>query len=207
MTENGLYAKIPSAYVERLMAKRQVKKALSLCLYCAVKGQYKYDEMQIFWGVSKGCVAKWVKDFDEEIAKMEASHYFHNEQKTASNLHAKKEREQKMNEMETKNEQAEPLNMEAGEVQREQKMNEMETKNEHNNIKDKSKSIGANKFTPPTPEEISAFMQDRGVDSFTVDDFYLHYLSNGWKVGKVPMKSWKATVLKWHNQNQKPRVK
>ena len=70
-----------------------------------------------------------------------------------------------------------------------------------------TKSKAQNKFAPPTPEEISAFMQDRGVDSFTVDDFYLHYLSNGWKVGKVPMKSWKATVLKWHNQNQKPRVK
>ena len=68
-------------------------------------------------------------------------------------------------------------------------------------------SKGANKFTPPTPNEISDFMRERGVDTFSVDDFYLHYLSNGWKVGKVPMKSWKATVLKWHNQNQKPRVK
>ena len=206
MTENGLYTKVPTAYTERLMANRQIKKANALCLYCVVKGKYKYDEMQAFWDVSKGCIAKWVKEFDEEIAKMEASHFFYNEQKKAQNLHVEKQSEQKVNGLETKSEQTNADGIESGEGTSEQKVNGLETKSEHSNIKDKSISKGQNKFTPPTPEEIASFIKDRNLDVL-VESFYLHYASNGWMVGKVKMKSWKHTVLKWHNTNQNRRIK
>ena len=160
------------------MANRQIKKANALCLYCVIRGQYKYDEMQVFWNVSKGCIAKWVKEFEEEIAKMESSHFLFNNKKTSANPHDQKPSEQKVN--------------------------AVETKSEHSNIKDKSIIKGQNKFTPPTPEEIANFIRERNLD-VSVASFYLHYESNGWMVGKVKMKSWKHTVLKWHNTNQTRR--
>lgn len=80
--------------------------------------------------------------------------------------------------------------------------------NHHNkpSLETSTNSKAQNKFAPPTPEEIASFIKDRNLD-VSVESFYLHYESNGWMVGKVKMKSWKHTVLKWHNQNQKPRVK
>ena len=83
----------------------------------------------------------------------------------------------------------------------------IEEKLKHNNTEtNPTSNKGQNKFTQPTPEEIANFIKERNLD-VSVESFYLHYESNGWMVGKVKMKSWKHTVLKWHNQNQKPRVK
>ena len=186
------------------MANRQIKKANAFCLYCVIRGQYKYDEMQVFWNVSKGCIAKWVKEFDEEIAIMESSHFLFNNKKTSANPHDQKPSEQKVNDVETKSEQTDLDNIMDGEGTSEQKVNDVETKSEHSNIKDKSIIKGQNKFTPPTPEEIANFIRERNLD-VSVDSFYLHYESNGWMVGKVKMKSWKHTVLKWHNTNQTRR--
>lgn len=48
----------------------------------------------------------------------------------------------------------------------------------------------------PSLEEVDAYCQSRGN---TVDpvNFWNHYESNGWYVGKVPMKNWKAAVHTW----------
>lgn len=47
------------------------------------------------------------------------------------------------------------------------------------------------RFTPPTLEEVTAFVQERGsnVDPQGFIDFYA---SKGWMIGKSPMKDWKA---------------
>ena len=90
-----------------------------------------------------------------------------------------------------------------------QKMERVSTKDgetkERNTINN-TESKAQNKFAPPTPEEIASFIKDRNLD-VSVESFYLHYESNGWMVGKVKMKSWKHTVLKWHNTNQNRRIK
>ena len=52
------------------------------------------------------------------------------------------------------------------------------------------------KFVKPTLEEITAFCEEKGL-KINVNKFYLHYESNGWRVGKNAMKSWQATVQKW----------
>lgn len=51
-------------------------------------------------------------------------------------------------------------------------------------------------FVPPTAEEVKAYCQERknNVDAETFVDFYA---SKGWKVGKDPMKDWKACVRTW----------
>ena len=52
----------------------------------------------------------------------------------------------------------------------------------------------------PTLEEVQACIAERG---YNVDAelFMNHYESNGWKVGKNPMKSWRATLVTWQKRN------
>lgn len=56
-------------------------------------------------------------------------------------------------------------------------------------------------FVPPTVEEVSAYCLERnnGVDP---EKFVAFYTSNGWKVGKNPMKNWKAAVITWEKKNR-----
>jgi hypothetical protein len=61
----------------------------------------------------------------------------------------------------------------------------------------------ANPRTPmkrPTLEEVQACIAERG---YNVDAelFMNHYESNGWKVGKNPMKSWRAALVTWQKRN------
>ena len=52
------------------------------------------------------------------------------------------------------------------------------------------------RFTKPTLEDVQAYCQERnkGVDA---QKWYDYYSANGWKVGKNPMKDWKAAVRTW----------
>lgn len=52
------------------------------------------------------------------------------------------------------------------------------------------------RFTPPSREEVQAYIAEKGyrVDA---ERFIDYYTSNGWKVGKNPMKDWKAAVRTW----------
>ncbi len=54
----------------------------------------------------------------------------------------------------------------------------------------------AARFAPPTREEVAGYCRERhnGVDP---DRFVDYYTANGWKVGKNPMKDWKAAVRTW----------
>lgn len=56
------------------------------------------------------------------------------------------------------------------------------------------------KLIAPTIEEVIAYCEERqnSVDPVKWHD---HYTSNGWKVGKNPMKDWKAAVRTWERTN------
>lgn len=59
-------------------------------------------------------------------------------------------------------------------------------------------------FRPPTIQEISEYCQSRG-NGISAERFFDHYSANGWKVGKAPMKDWKAAVRNWEkNEYRKP---
>ena len=71
----------------------------------------------------------------------------------------------------------------------------------------KKKSKPASRFTPPTLEQVIEYCNERqnGVDP---ERFIDYYTSNGWKVGKNPMKDWKAAVRTWErSETAKPRAK
>lgn len=55
------------------------------------------------------------------------------------------------------------------------------------------------RFRPPTVEEVEAYCIERNnkVDAERFVDFYA---SNGWRVGKNPMKDWKAAVRTWEKR-------
>lgn len=48
----------------------------------------------------------------------------------------------------------------------------------------------------PSFAEVSAYCQERG-DSVDPQKWFDHYSANGWKVGRNPMKDWKAAVRTW----------
>lgn len=58
----------------------------------------------------------------------------------------------------------------------------------------------APRFTPPTMEEVAAYCSERG-NSVDAERFCSFYQSNGWKVGKNPMKDWKAAVRTWEKRD------
>ena len=76
---------------------------------------------------------------------------------------------------------------------------EKEKEKEKEKDKDKEKCFG--RFTPPTLEQVTEYCQERknGVNPVK---WYNYYLSNGWKVGKNPMKDWKAAVRTWEEGNK-----
>ena len=55
------------------------------------------------------------------------------------------------------------------------------------------------RFTPPTVEEVRAYCLERknGVDPEKFVDFYS---AKGWRIGKDPMKDWKAAVRTWEKR-------
>lgn len=56
------------------------------------------------------------------------------------------------------------------------------------------------RFTPPTEAEVADYCRERGrgVDP---ERWFAHYTSNGWRVGKNPMRDWRAAVRTWERND------
>ena len=52
------------------------------------------------------------------------------------------------------------------------------------------------RFVKPTLEEVKAYCLERG-KGVDAQKWFDYYSANGWKVGKNPMKDWKAAVRTW----------
>ena len=68
--------------------------------------------------------------------------------------------------------------------------------------KDNSIVSDRKRFTAPTKEEVIAYCKERG-NRVDPERFIDYYTSNGWKVGKNPMKDWKAAVRTWERSEPK----
>ena len=64
------------------------------------------------------------------------------------------------------------------------------------------------RFTKPTLEDVQAYCQERN-NNVDAQKWYDYYSSNGWRVGKNPMKDWKAAIRTWErgDSNGKPKHK
>ena len=56
-----------------------------------------------------------------------------------------------------------------------------------------SKRSTSTKFSPPSLSDVVTYLEDLVL----AKKFYCHYESNGWKVGKNSMKSWRAAADQW----------
>jgi len=56
-----------------------------------------------------------------------------------------------------------------------------------------TKRSTSTKFSPPSLSDVVTYLEDLVL----AKKFYCHYESNGWKVGKNSMKSWRAAADQW----------
>ena len=54
------------------------------------------------------------------------------------------------------------------------------------------------RFTPPTLEMLKLQAAKIALPEVEAEKFWNHYESNGWKVGRNPMRSWHAALTNWH---------
>ena len=66
---------------------------------------------------------------------------------------------------------------------------------------------GRKRFIIPTPEEVQAYCNERK-NHISGQQFCDFYSSKGWKIGKEPMKDWKAAVRTWEmrRKDQSPPI-
>jgi hypothetical protein len=62
------------------------------------------------------------------------------------------------------------------------------------------------RFVKPTLEEVTAYCLERG-KGVDPQKWYDYYSANGWKVGKNPMRDWKAAVRTWERSGDNARHK
>ena len=99
----------------------------------------------------------------------------------------------------TKQNQTEPNETKQNQTEPNRAMNKEEDYDkEKEDDKDNKEKVKreSRRFTPPAREEVAAYIAEKGyrVDP---DRWMAYYESNGWKVGKNPMKDWRAAVRTW----------
>lgn len=55
------------------------------------------------------------------------------------------------------------------------------------------------RFSPPTVEEVRAYITEKGY-KVDAEAFVAFYESNGWRVGKNPMRSWHSALVTWEKR-------
>lgn len=71
-----------------------------------------------------------------------------------------------------------------------------------NRVVDSAAASTPKKFTPPSVEEAKAYFTEKGGTELEAEDFVDYFESNGWKVGKTPMKDWKAAARRWMRKSR-----
>lgn len=79
-----------------------------------------------------------------------------------------------------------------------------DNKEEIENIRNKEyrESIERNRFQPPSVDDVKQYALSCGL-FINAESFIDYYKSNGWRVGKAPMKDWKAAVRNWCRREKK----
>lgn len=66
--------------------------------------------------------------------------------------------------------------------------------------------VNNKKFTKPSLDELTSYIKEKNLN-VDAEKFIDYYESNGWKVGRNPMKDWKATCRRWNSTNPKKEVR
>ena len=85
-------------------------------------------------------------------------------------------------------------------------VSETETESEYRDRVCADKPHSPSRFAPPSVEDVESYCKERGnrVDARRFVDYYT---ANGWKVGKNPMRDWKAAVRRWEQDGSNKKQK
>jgi hypothetical protein len=64
---------------------------------------------------------------------------------------------------------------------------------------EKTSTKTGGRFAPPTLQELTAYIKEKNYH-FSSEAFLSYYESNGWRVGRNPMKSWQAACSTWETK-------
>lgn len=70
----------------------------------------------------------------------------------------------------------------------------------HDSYNDSLKNKKSKRFIKPSIDDIQNYCNERN-NNVDANKFYNYYESVGWKVGKNPMKDWKAAIRTWERNN------
>lgn len=77
---------------------------------------------------------------------------------------------------------------------------ENENENDNENVikkeSNKERKRGQAAFAPPSIDEVQQYVKSKGYD-IDAEAFIAYYESNGWRVGRNPMKNWRSAVITW----------
>lgn len=95
---------------------------------------------------------------------------------------------------------AEPVRSQVGSNMEPQDRDRLEIGKDRDSSRKRSSAnnstTAAQKFQKPTLEELKAYIAENRY-TFSAEAFMDYYESNGWKVGRNPMKSWQAACRTW----------
>jgi hypothetical protein len=74
-----------------------------------------------------------------------------------------------------------------------------------NNDNDNDNKRKTTSFQKPSLEEIASYFSELGSSDTESEKFFDYYQANGWKVGRNPMRDWRATARNWTRRNPSPR--
>ena len=81
-------------------------------------------------------------------------------------------------------------------TQKSQDKEEEEDKDKEKDKEEDNKVRKRTRFTPPTVDEVRDYCSEHGY-RIDAERFVAYYESNGWRVGRNPMKDWRAAVRTW----------
>ena len=77
----------------------------------------------------------------------------------------------------------------------------------HNTTEEKKESSAAHRARPLDQSEAVAYFAELGMPADEAQRFTDYYTANGWKVGRNPMKDWKAAARNWRKGYQDKQTK
>lgn len=197
MEQPNYYAIIPAIvrYDEKLKANEKLLFGEITCLcnkdgYCYATNEY----FSSLYNVSTRSITDWIKNLEKHkhiVCTIDTKRF--------KDGTVRKERKIYLNHIE-ENQQNHIEDFCENQVEENFAYNNTSNINIINNI------YNSKNFKKPTLTDIENYINEKDYN-MSAESFYDFYESNGWKVGKNPMKDWKAAVRNWNRNetNKKPK--
>lgn len=186
---------MPKDYARGLMQSGQREKASAFMEYVFDFDEHVDNSLRFYassWNVGKTTASRWIEEFKDKLAEHFDFWTIQNELKYRGTLAGQSR--------DSKRDTKKPIASSSQQSERDTKEDTFGTvAGQRVNTKNTNTSVSGKKqvFSPPTIKEIQAFINSENLN-VSANNFFNHYESNGWMVGKNKMKSWTAALQKWN---------